>query len=136
MRFVLLASCSIVAASSSMAQDAASGPPSPVILFFDWGKPDIRSDDRALLDEVANRYRAQPTAHLTIAGHTDRSGGLSFNRTAGLKRALTVQAELERRGVPRNAMSTVSFGEDRPLVPTEDGVREVQNRRVVIAFEE
>ena len=33
-------------------------------------------------------------------------------------------------------MTVASFGEDRPLVPTEDGVREVQNRRVVIAFEE
>ena len=33
-------------------------------------------------------------------------------------------------------MSVASFGEERPLVPTEDGVREVQNRRVEIAFEE
>jgi outer membrane protein OmpA-like peptidoglycan-associated protein len=33
-------------------------------------------------------------------------------------------------------MSVASFGEDRPLVPTEDGVREVQNRRVVIELEE
>ena len=34
------------------------------------------------------------------------------------------------------AMNLASFGEDRPLVPTEDGVREVQNRRVEISFEE
>jgi outer membrane protein OmpA-like peptidoglycan-associated protein len=32
-------------------------------------------------------------------------------------------------------MTVASFGEERPLIPTEDGVREVQNRRVVIAFE-
>ena len=29
-------------------------------------------------------------------------------------------------------MALVSFGEERPLVPTQDGVREVQNRRVEI----
>ena len=113
-----------------------SGPPAPVMVFFDWSKPDVRSDDRAVLDQVANAYRSRPGAHLRLAGHTDRSGSAAVNRAAGLKRARMVRAELEKRGIPRNAMSIASFGEDRPLVPTEDGVREVQNRRVVIAFEE
>ena len=106
------------------------------MIFFDWSKPDIRSDDQAVLDRVYEAFRARPGAHLRIAGHTDRSGSGAANRAAGLKRAQTVRAELEKRGIPRNAMSIASFGEDRPLVATEDGVREVQNRRVVIAFEE
>ena len=122
-------------ASQSAAQEA-SAPPAPVMVFFDWGKPDLRGDDQAALDQVATAFRSRPSAHLRIAGHTDRSGGAAANRAAGLRRARTVRAELERRGIPRNAMSVASFGEDRPLVPTEDGVREVQNRRVVIAFEE
>jgi OmpA-OmpF porin, OOP family len=113
-----------------------SAPPSPAMIFFDWAKPDIRSDDEAVLDRISEAFRARPSAHLTIAGHTDRSGSAAFNRAAGLKRAQTVRAELEKRGIPRNAISIASFGEERPLVPTEDGVREVQNRRVVIAFEE
>lgn len=112
------------------------GPPAPVMIFFDWGKPDIRSDDQAVLDQVASAHRARPGAHLRLAGHTDRSGIAAVNRAAGLKRALAVRAELQKRGIPRNAISVASFGEDQPLVPTEDGVREVQNRRVVIAFEE
>jgi OOP family OmpA-OmpF porin len=61
---------------------------------------------------------------------------VATNRVAGLRRAEAVRAELEKRGVPRNAMSVASFGEERPLVPTEDGVREVQNRRVEIMIEE
>ena len=115
---------------------APSAPPAPLMLYFDWGKPDIRSDDQAVLDQAAAAYRSRPAAHLSIAGHTDRSGSASANRAAGLRRAQMVRAELEKRGIPRNAMSIASFGEDQPLVPTEDGVREVQNRRVVIAFEE
>lgn len=117
------------------AQEAV-GPPAPVMVFFDWGKPDIRSDDQAALDQVSAAYRQHPSTHLRLAGHTDRSGSALVNRAAGLKRAQMVRAELEKRGIPRNAMSLASFGEERPLVPTEDGVREVQNRRVVIAFEE
>ena len=106
------------------------------MLFFDWDKGEIRRDDEAVLDQVAEAWRAHPGARLRLTGHTDRSGSASFNRRAGLERAGTVRSALERRGIPRNAMTLASFGEERPLVPTEDGVREVQNRRVEIAFEE
>lgn len=133
---VLAAALSCVHASGVGQEAASSAPPGPFMIFFDWGKPDLRSDDAATLDQVTAAYRARPAAHLRIAGHTDRSGSAAYNRGAGLRRAAMVRDELERRGVPRNAMSIASFGEDRPLVPTEDGVREVQNRRVVIGFEE
>ncbi|SHK45425.1 hypothetical protein SAMN02745194_04951, partial [Roseomonas rosea] len=43
-------------------------------------------------------------------------------------------AELSRRGIARNQMSIQAFGESRPLVPTADGVREPQNRRVEIVL--
>ena len=108
----------------------------PALVFFDWGRPDVRSDDAATLDKVAEAWKSRPGAHLRLAGHSDRSGSSAVNRAAGLKRARAVRAELEKRGIPRNAMNIVSFGEDQPLVPTEDGVREVQNRRVAITFEE
>jgi outer membrane protein OmpA-like peptidoglycan-associated protein len=36
--------------------------------------------------------------------------------------------------VARNAISVAAFGESRPLVPTADGVREPQNRRVEIVL--
>lgn len=110
--------------------------PGPWMVFFDWGKAQPRGDDAALLDQVVSAYRALPDARLLLSGHTDRSGSSAFNRRAGLKRAEAVRAELEKRGIPRNAVSVASFGEEQPLVPTEDGVREVQNRRVVIELEE
>lgn len=136
MRAMALAMSWVIVASASLAQPEPSGTPRPVMVFFDWRKPDIRSDDQQVLDQVATAYRTRPSAQLVLAGHTDRSGNASVNRAAGLKRAQTVRAELEKRGIPRNAMRIASFGEDQPLVPTEDGVREVQNRRVVIEFEE
>ena len=48
--------------------------------------------------------------------------------------ALVLTAELERCGVARSAMTVQAFGESRPLVPTEDGAREPQNRRVEIVL--
>ena len=118
------------------AQQVANADPAAFMVFFDWGKGEVRGDDAATLDKVAEAYRADPTARVTLSGHSDRSGSAATNRRTALERAETVRAELEKRGIARNAMSVVSFGEEQPLVPTEDGVREVQNRRVVIEYGE
>lgn len=125
-----------LAATEVSAQPQAATIAGPFMLFFDWDKDEIRRDDEAALDQVSEAWRARPGARLRLTGHTDRSGNGSFNRRAGMVRAKTVRAALEKRGIPGNVISLASFGEDRPLVPTEDGVREVQNRRVEITFEE
>jgi len=132
---VMIAGALAATGGSAGAQAQASAT-APVMVFFDWGKDEVRRDDEGVLDTVAEAWRAKPSAHLLLTGHTDRSGNAAFNRQAGLARARTIRGGLEKRGIPRNAMSLASFGEERPLVPTEDGVREVQNRRVEIAFEE
>ena len=41
---------------------------------------------------------------------------------------------LVAHGVPASAMVLEAYGEQRPIVGTDDGVREVQNRRVEIRF--
>ena len=127
-----MAAIGIALAGGAAAQD---GTRQPTLVFFDWGKPELRGDDAATLDQVAVAWRAEPAARLRLVGHTDRSGSALFNRSAGLRRADRIRTELEKRGIPKSAMSIVSMGEEQPLVPTEDGVREVQNRRVEIRIE-
>jgi OOP family OmpA-OmpF porin len=135
--FAVAASIIAVAFAPGWAQGQDPARPNVFIIFFDWDKPDLRNDDVPTLDQVAAAWKQKkPGARLLISGHTDRSGGSSFNRRAGLKRAEAVRNQLAARGVPPAAMSIVSHGEEQPLVPTEDGVREVQNRRVEISFRE
>jgi len=122
-------------AASVQAQDAP-GPAGSLMIFFDWGKPEIRSDDRGTLDAAAARYRLHPGAGITLTGHTDRSGSAAANHRTGLRRAMAARAELERRGIPAAAIRIASAGEQQPLFATEDGVREVQNRRVEIRFDQ
>jgi outer membrane protein OmpA-like peptidoglycan-associated protein len=69
---------------------------------------------------------------IEVNGYTDRSGSDQYNQGLSVRRANAVAAELLRRGVPRNEIATRGFGESNPLVPTADGVREPQNRRVEI----
>ena len=69
-----------------------------------------------------------------MAGHADRSGSAQYNQRLSQRRADAVAAELVARGVPRNIIMVSAYGESRPLVPTADGVREPQNRRVEIVL--
>jgi len=124
---------SMLAPAAGGAQTADAAANGPFLLFFDWGKPDITGDAAAVLDQAATAYRQTPGAQLRIAGHTDRSGSAAYNRLASRRRAEAVRSDLTKRGVPVSAMTVVAYGEERPIVPTEDGVREVQNRRVEIS---
>jgi outer membrane protein OmpA-like peptidoglycan-associated protein len=49
-----------------------------------------------------------------------------------VRRAEAVEAELVKDGVNRGEITIHGFGESNPLVPTAQGVREPQNRRVEI----
>jgi Cu-Zn family superoxide dismutase len=120
----------IAGASVATAQQPA--PSRPLMLFYDWGKPDIRSDDTAVLDEAVAAWRANPSTQLVVSGHSDRSGRRDYNLRSSKRRAELVRSELIKRGVTPGSVKIAAYGEDRPLVPTEDGVREVQNRRVEI----
>ena len=45
-----------------------------------------------------------------------------------------VRGYLTGRGIPDGAITSQGFGENNPRVPTADGVRELQNRRVEITY--
>ena len=113
---------------------AAAGDGSPFRVFFDWGKPELTRDAEATLAEVLAAYRQSQPARVSVAGHTDRSGSAAVNLAASRRRAEAVRARLIALGVPASAIVVSAFGETRPIVPTEDGVREAQNRRVEIRF--
>ncbi len=122
--FAALAGLAVPAAAQSQ----------PFRIFFDWGKPDITRDGEGILGEVVAAYQQQHPAHIAIAAHTDRSGPTGFNLGASRRRGEAVKAYLAQHGVPASAMTVRAYGESRPIVATEDGVREVQNRRVEIRF--
>ena len=71
-------------------------------------------------------------ATLTVIGHADRSGSPKYNQGLSQRRANTVKGALVAEGIPGGSISTSAKGESEPLVPTADGVREPQNRRVHI----
>jgi len=106
----------------------------PFRVFFDWSKPELTRDAQTILDEVAAAYQQARPDRVIIGGHSDRSGPAGANIAASRRRAEAVRDYLVAKGVPGSAITVAAYGESRPIVPTEDGVREMQNRRVEIGF--
>ena len=104
------------------------------LVFFDFDRADLTDRARQIIAEAATNSTRAGTTRIEVAGHADRSGTPAYNQRLSERRAAAVAAELERRGVARSAMTIQAFGESRPLVPTADGVREPQNRRVEIVL--
>lgn len=119
---------------------AAPPPPPPAragasnyLVFFDFDSSAITPEADRILTLVAARSQTyEGGAAVTIVGHTDTSGPVDYNRALGMRRAQAVIDRLEALGIEESSVSILSLGESEPLVPTEDGVREPQNRRATI----
>ncbi|MGE0576890.1 OmpA family protein, partial [Reyranella sp.] len=118
----------------------ASAPPPPpppapqtFMVFFDWDSTKLSDASMNVISQAADSYKSKGNARITATGHTDTSGTEAYNMALSLRRANAVKDALVRTGVPATAISVVGRGEQGLLVPTGDGVREPQNRRVEIA---
>ncbi len=112
----------------------APAPARTYLVFFDWDRADLTDRARQIIAEAAQNARRVQSTRIEVAGHADRSGTPQYNMGLSRRRADNVAAELVRQGISRNEIAVTAFGETRPLVPTADGVREPQNRRVEIVL--
>jgi len=116
-------------------------PPAPVvapvaemafIVFFDWDRADLTSEANLVLDDVVVVANQSGYASIRLDGYTDLSGSAAYNLGLSERRANSVADGLIARGIAPDEIVIRAFGEENPLVPTPDGVREPQNRRVEI----
>ena len=132
----------LLSVSYKFGEPAAPPPPPPpavappsFMVFFDWDRSNLSAQALATIKQAADAFRAKGNARITATGHTDTSGPESYNMALSLRRANAVKDALVREGVPAQAITVIGMGEKGLLVPTADGVREPQNRRVEIVIQ-
>ncbi|MBX6423863.1 OmpA family protein [Thermosulfurimonas sp. F29] len=106
-----------------------STPPLKAI-FFDFDDYRIRRDMLPRLREDARFLLEHPEYRVELQGNCDERGDRDYNLALGEKRALEVRRFLINLGVSPERLSTVSFGEERPLAPGHDEASWAINRRV------
>jgi len=122
------------AAPPPAAPAAAPEPTRTFLVFFDWDRAELTDRARQIVGQAAATARGGRTTRIDVAGHADRSGTPQYNQALSQRRAEAVASELVRQGIQRSEITVTALGESRPLVPTADGVREPQNRRVEIVL--
>jgi len=104
------------------------------LVFFDWDRDTITPEGMQIVQQAAAAFRAGGPITIQVTGYTDASGSVGYNQRLSERRANNVANAMVRLGVPRNQMSVSGRGKNDQRVPTADGVREPQNRRVEILF--
>ncbi len=98
-------------------------------IHFDYDKSFIREDARPILQDVADYLKSDPSRSILIEGHCDERGTAEYNIALGERRAESTKNYLVSLGVRSGAISTVSFGEEKPMDPGHTEGAWAKNRR-------
>lgn len=104
-----------------------------LLLTFGNDSATLNAADKAQLDEVISRLklRTKPIK-LRIEGHTDSTGSEAHNQRLSERRASSVKDYIVAGGIPADWMTTVGYGESRPVADNGTAEGRAQNRRVVL----
>ena len=100
------------------------------VVYFEYDSSEIKPEFNDVVTAHA-RYLVQYTgARVRLEGHADERGSLEYNIGLGERRAQTVRRALLLQGVQEGQVTTVSYGEERPVAEGADEGAYAQNRRV------
>jgi outer membrane protein OmpA-like peptidoglycan-associated protein len=84
------------------------------------------------LDQVSATITEYQDTRVEVAGHTDSTGSDSYNQQLSERRAQAVASYLTGGSVASTRVTTIGYGETRPIASNETANGRQQNRRVEI----
>ena len=96
---------------------------------FEFDKYDIRPGDAAILKENAAVLKKYHKVKIQVEGHCDERGTNEYNLALGERRANSTKNYLLSLGVSPERISTISYGEERPVDPGHTEEAWAKNRR-------
>lgn len=105
-----------------------------VPILFDYDKSNIRPGEEPKLLSIASYLKQNANVRFTIEGHADERGGQEYNIALGDDRAAAVKKYLSSQGIADARMSTVSYGEEKPVCRDETEDCWQRNRRAAFVM--
>ena len=96
----------------------------------------FRKDSFPVLTRLAHTANRCPDTRIEIAGHTDSDGSHKFNEFLSLRRARSVVKYLTDKGVTKDRLSAIGYGESKPIVPNNNNANKAKNRRIEFSVKE
>jgi len=105
-------------------------------ILFEFDSASLSVEAQEVLRAKAAWLRENPRARVTVEGHCDERGTNEYNLALGDRRAFSAKSFLVDLGIADSSLTTISYGEERPLDsrPTEDAW--TQNRRAHFVIKE
>lgn len=97
-------------------------------VYFDYDSPLLSPQAQQILARNAALLQESDLT-VTIEGHCDERGSDEYNLALGEQRAASVKNYLVTLGVAAARLSTISYGEERPVMVGNDESAWANNRR-------
>lgn len=98
-------------------------------VYFDFDQSSLTADARSVLERKAAWLTSNPSASVNIEGHCDERGTVEYNIALGERRARSAMDFLVDLGTNASRLSTISYGEEKPVDPGHDEAAWSKNRR-------
>ena len=98
-------------------------------IYFDFDKATLTPSAQDNLLRKAEWLRENPDVTVTIEGHCDARGTNEYNLALGDRRAESAKAFLVDLGIAVSRITTISYGEERPVCTQQDEECWAKNRR-------
>jgi peptidoglycan-associated lipoprotein len=98
-------------------------------IYFDFDKYNLKPPAIKKLDKTADWLSKNPSVRIRIEGHCDERGTNEYNLALGDRRANSAKKYLVNLGISPERISTISYGEERPVDPGHNEAAWAKNRR-------
>ncbi len=108
-----------------------------ITVHFDveGAKLNIPEAEKAVVDELCEKMKADKSIKIVITGHTDNYGDPRQNlEFFGLRRAESLRDYMVKNGVPADQIRCESKGQTEPIAPNDTRANRAKNRRAEIRF--
>ena len=102
---------------------------------FDFDKAVVKPNSYGDVKNLADFMKQYPATNVEVAGHTDSVGPDAYNQKLSQRRADAVKQVLVKDGVAANRVTSVGYGESRPVADNATEAGRAVNRRVEASVE-
>jgi len=98
-------------------------------IYFDFDKATLTPSAQDNLLKKAEWLRENSDVTVTVEGHCDARGTNEYNLALGDRRAESAKSFLVDLGIAASRITTISYGEERPVCTQQDEECWAKNRR-------
>jgi peptidoglycan-associated lipoprotein len=83
-------------------------------VYFDFDSYTLNNSAQETLRQLSSSLKGGASAKVQVEGHCDERGSNEYNLALGERRARAIKEFLVGEGVTDSALTTISYGEERP----------------------